>query len=292
MKIQADLLLDAKAELAESPHWDAERQQLYWVDINNHQLHVFSPREGKDETIQFDQFVSAVAMTASGNLLLAMHHGIHRWNPSSQALSLIINPEEDKPQSRFNEGKCDPQGRFWTGTMALNAEPGAASLYRMDADYTVTKMVSDVTISNGLAWSEEKNTMYYADTPTQRVDAFDYEPATGAISNRKTVIHIPEEEGAPDGLTIDEEGMLWIAQWGGSRVGRWDPDTGECLQTIELPAAHVSSCAFGGAELDELYITTAREHLTAEQLERQPHAGGIFRVKLEVKGAASYRFAD
>ncbi|SDM69196.1 SMP-30/gluconolactonase/LRE family protein [Sediminibacillus halophilus] len=292
MTAQATLLFDAKAELAESPYWDANRNQLYWVDINNHQLHVFSPGGGKDEAIQFDQFVSAVTMTASGNLLLAMHHGIHQWNPENEELTLITSPEENKPENRFNEGKCDPEGRFWAGTMELNAKPGAASLYRIDADHTVNKMVSDVTISNGLAWSVEKKTMYYADTPTQKIDAFDYEPTTGAISNRRTVIRIPEEQGAPDGMTIDEEGMLWIAQWGGARVGRWNPETGKCLQTIELPAAHVSSCTFGGADLDELYITTAREHLRAEQLKQQPHAGGLFWIKLDVKGAASNKFAD
>ncbi|SDK35809.1 SMP-30/gluconolactonase/LRE family protein [Sediminibacillus albus] len=291
MENRLELVLDAKAELGEGPFWDADTQRLYWVDINNKQIHIFDPADNTDKVIEVDQYIGAVVMQTSGDLLLAMQNGIYSMDKNTTKLTFIADPEKDKPDSRFNDGKCDPAGRFWAGTMPLQLEPGAASLYRLDGDNHLRRMVPNVTVSNGMAWSNDKQTMYFADTPTQKIDAFDYDLKSGNISNRRTVIKIPESEGMPDGMTIDTEGMLWVAQWGGARVGRWDPGTGECRQVVELPASHVSSCAFGGAEMNQLYITTAREHLTKGQLDEQPYAGGLFRFHTNVKGAASYKFS-
>ena len=176
--------------------------------------------------------------------------------------------------------------------MARDGTPEQGSLYCLDPDGSVERKVSNVTISNGLAWDASKGRMYYVDTPTQCVSAFDYAPDTGAISNRRIAVHIPEAQGAPDGLTIDADGMLWVAHWGGACVGRWNPETGERSATVEVPAMQVSSCAFGGADRDQLFITTAREGLSDDALAEQPLAGGLFRVEPDVRGGPVYIFDE
>jgi sugar lactone lactonase YvrE len=289
MSQSTELVFDAKAAVGEGALWDAKRQVLYWVDILNNRVHVYDPATQQDRTIIVDQYVGTVVPRRSGGLMLAVHHGFASLDLETEHLEIIADPEYHLPGNRFNDGKCDPAGRFWAGTTALDGTPNVCSLYRLDADHSVHKMLDGVTVSNGIVWTPDK--MYYIDTPTGQVDAFDYDATTGEIGHRSVAIRVLAEMGYPDGMTIDSEGMLWVALWEGGGVSRWDPTDGRLLQTIDLPAANVTSCAFGGENLDQLYITTARYGLSADQLEKQPLAGGLFRANVGVTGLPAFEYA-
>ncbi|MCX7804455.1 MAG: SMP-30/gluconolactonase/LRE family protein, partial [Planctomycetota bacterium] len=210
----------------------------------------------------------------------------------SGRMEMFAVPDGHPPENRFNDGKCDPAGRFWAGTMAMTGpREGKGSLFCLFPDRSVKRMLDGVTTSNGIAWSLDRKTMYYIDTPTLTVWAFDYDERTAAISNRRPVASAPKEMGYPDGMTIDAEGMLWVAYWQGAKVARWDPKSGRLLQTIKVPADLTTSCAFGGPGMDVLYITTARTGLKPETLASQPHAGGIFAVRPGVAGIEAFEFA-
>ncbi|HMO58075.1 MAG TPA: SMP-30/gluconolactonase/LRE family protein [Roseiflexaceae bacterium] len=291
MTDSVELVIDAGATLAEGPVWDIAAQRLYWVDILEHRVHTFDPQHGTQQVFDIGQYVGAAVPRRSGGLILAIQHGFAHLDLASGTITQLVDVEADLPDNRFNDGKCDPAGRFWAGTMSLSGRQGAGSLYRFDPDQTVHRMVSDVSISNGLAWKSDLTTMYYIDTPTLTVTALDYDHARGAVANRRVVITIPDGQGGPDGMTIDAEGMLWVAHWGGSCVTRWDPAQGRLLQQFDIPAAQVTSCCFGGPGLDELYITTASYGLSAEARAAQPAAGGIFRVRPGVQGLPADSYA-
>lgn len=285
-----ELVLDAKNTLGEGPAWDHERKLLYWVDIMERKIWTLDPKTKESSFIEVDQMVGAVVPKASGGFMVAARHGFYQLNSDSDSLIPVAELETDLPNNRFNDGKCDARGRFWAGTMDHNQEEISGALYCLDTGFQVRKVLDSIGISNGLAWDKDHRTMYYIDSVTKRVVAFDYELESGQIRDQRTVVTIPEGEGIPDGMTIDDEGMLWVAQWEGSRVSRWNPATGQRLDSIPLPASRVTSVVFGGENLDELYITTARVGLSKEELEEQPHAGGLFRVKPGVKGSPTYRF--
>lgn len=291
MIIEAHLELDAKATLGEGPCWNAGRQSLYWVDIEEGKLHVYDPAKREDRAISVGQPIGAVVTRRSGGLLLALQQGFYAFDPDTETLKHLHNPEPHLPENRFNDGKCDPAGRFWAGTMAMREAPDCGSLYCLDTDLTVHKKVEAVSISNGLAWSPDERMMYYVDSPTRIVTAFDYDKASGEIANRRVVIQIPDGMGFPDGMSIDEEGMLWIALWDGAMVGRWNPANGELLGKIPLPVSRPTSCVFGGENLDELYITSARSRLDEETLAAQPLAGGVFKCRPGVRGGPAWDFA-
>ncbi|WP_407269737.1 SMP-30/gluconolactonase/LRE family protein [Radiobacillus sp. PE A8.2] len=290
MNEKLSLVLDAKATLAEGPCWDHDRQLLYWVDIEEHLVNQYDPKTGHNRSVDVGQYVGALAVTHSGELILALEHGFHLFNMETEELKMITEPERDMPENRFNDGKCDPAGRFLAGSMAFHFGQKSASLYSLDTDFSVRRQVDQVVCSNGLAWSLDHKTMYYIDSPTKLVVAYDYDIETGEIANKREVITIPEGEGVPDGMTIDDEGMLWIAQWGGSQVSRWNPEAGEKIGSISIPATQVTSCAFGGVNMDELYITTARNGLDDAALQDQPLAGGVFKYQADVKGVQSFKF--
>jgi sugar lactone lactonase YvrE len=277
--------------LGEGAIWDAKRQVLYWVDIERCELHLFDPVSITDRAINVGQRVGTVVPRASGGVMLALDHGFASLDTRSERLEMLHDPETHLPNNRFNDGKCDPAGRFWAGTIALDERPGVGSLYRLDANLSVHKMLEGVTVSNGIVWTLDRSKMYYIDTPTRRVDVFDYDHASGSISNRRVAVRVPQEMGYPDGMTMDSEGMLWVALWQGGKVVRWDPRDGRLLQTVDVPASNVTSCAFGGAALDKLYITTALITVSPRDLERQPLAGGLFRVDVGVTGLPAFEFA-
>lgn len=282
--MEAKLVNAPLSMLGEGPCWDKDAQKLYWVDIIGKAIHILDCRTEELRKIQLDQYVGAVVLHADGGLLAALQHGFFRINLEAEKLEALGDPESERETNRFNDGKCDPAGRFWAGTMSLVGEKQAGALYCLDHDGEIREITTNVTISNGLAWSPDEQTMYYIDTPTCKVSAFDYDKDSGEISNRRTVIEVPEKEGFPDGMCIDKEGKLWIAHWGGWQVARWDPQTGEKLDSIRVPAAQTSSCAFAGPDMDEMFITTAREGLSDDELADQPQAGGLFKVKLPVQG--------
>jgi sugar lactone lactonase YvrE len=287
---EVELILDIRAELGEGPSWDQEKQVLYWVDILEKKVNIFDPITNHNRQIQLEQFVGAIVPRNSDEAVIVLEKGFYVLNLMTGKVTLIDEPEVRKQDNRFNDGKCDVVGRFWAGTMSLSNVPEQGALYCLDTNLNVGKKLSGVGISNGIAWSPDNKWMYYIDTPTNKVVCFDINIETGDIDNPIDVIHFPEGEGSPDGMTIDEEGMLWIAHWGGSKVSRWNPKTGKQLQTIDIPALNVTSCTFGGKELNELYITTARTGMTEEQLARYPYSGGLFRIKMEVKGRPAYYF--
>jgi sugar lactone lactonase YvrE len=247
MSMTATCVLDATATLGEGPLWDPRRDHLWWVDIVAGELHAYDPVADRDTVLNVGEMIGAVGLHKDGGLVAALEHGFATIDPNTGRVEPLHDPEPDRPENRFNDGACGPRGRFWAGTMARDGTPEQGSLYCLDPDGSVERKVSNVTISNGLAWDASKGRMYYVDTPTQSVSAFDYAPDTGTISNRRIAVHIPEAQGAPDGLTVDADGMLWVAHWGGACVGRWNPETGERSATVEVPATQVSSCAFGGA---------------------------------------------
>ncbi|GAB3541252.1 SMP-30/gluconolactonase/LRE family protein [Pontibacter brevis] len=279
-----ELVLDAKARLGEGAIWHPAEKRLYWLDIEGAELHIYDPATKKDIAFQTGEKAGTVVPIKGGGVLLAMQNSIQKMDTKTGKLSLVAKPIDDS-SVRFNDGKVDPSGRFWVGTMAHDIKEGAAALYRMDKDKSLHQVVDNVTISNGIVWTADKKTMYYVDTPTLAVQAFDYDDKTGEISNGRVVIRIPASvPGSPDGMAIDTEGKLWIALWGGGAVVRCDPATGKIMQRVEVPAPHTTSVAFGGENLDVLYITTVREWLTPEQLAQFPKSGGLFAVKPGVRG--------
>ncbi|MDX2040629.1 MAG: SMP-30/gluconolactonase/LRE family protein [Acidobacteriota bacterium] len=289
--IEAELALDAKVLLGEGPWWNARTQQLYWVDIEGNAFHVFDPTTGYNRKIDVGQMIGCCVGRKSGGVVLALQNGFYALDLETEKLTPLVDPESHLPENRFNDGKCDSRGRLWAGTTRVQHDESAGFLYRLDADLTVNRKLDDVWISNGLAWSLDDKTMYYIDSPTSEIVAFDFDARSGEIANERLVIEIPEGGGSPDGMTIDEEGMLWVALWDGWRVIRVNPERGEIIDEVRLPVARPTSCVFGGANLDELYITTASTRMPAEELAKQPLAGGIFRCKPGVRGVPAHEFA-
>lgn len=289
--ITCELEFDAKAKLGEGPCWDARNNLLYWVDIERFELHLYNPATKTDRAINVGQHIGAAVVRQSGGLLVALREGFYQLDPDTEQLTKIVDPEADQPENRFNDGKCDPAGRFWAGTLFLpETEPELGGLYCLDTNLQVQRKVDKVSISNGLAWSADEQTMYFIDSPTRQCFAFDYDKASGEIGNRRVVVEIPEGEGWPDGMTIDAEGMLWIALWDGWCVRRYNPNNRELLDEIKVPVARPTSAVFGGANLETLYITSARTRLSAEALAEQLLAGGIFKANPGVRGTPTREF--
>ncbi len=282
---EVELAFDSQDTLGEGPTWSVKEQALYWVDILGSAFHRLDPVTGAHEKFDIGKLVGTVVLRESGGFVLALNDGLYFWDQEN-GLELINHPESDKPNNRFNDGAVDRQGRFWAGTMSMEGEGKVGALYRLDTDHAVQHMVGDIIISNGLGWSPDNKIMYYADTGYRTIWAYDFDPATGAIENRRDFAVVPDEpgEGAPDGLTVDREGCVWGARWGGWKIVRYDPD-GKLEREIKLPAERITSVMFGGADLDELYITSARlDYDPAKDSETQPHAGSLFRVRPGVKG--------
>jgi sugar lactone lactonase YvrE len=279
-----ELVVDAKAETGEGPSWDARKGVLYWVDIPKGQIHIYDAVQDIDRLISVHGYVSSVVPRANDDDVIAtFQHGFYKLNTRTADFSLISEVEQNLPSNRFNDGKCDTHGRLWAGTMDMKEKEATGALYRLEGS-RVEKMLPNVIISNGIGWSPDDTTMYYIDTPTRMVSAFDYDIDGGSIGRRRTAFDFSSQEGVPDGLAVDEEGMIWVAHWGGSKVSRWNPRTGEAVDQVLIPAPNVSSCCFGGTHLDELYVTTAREGLDPALLSRYPSSGGLFRARPGVRG--------
>ena len=287
MTVLAELLLDARAELAEGPCWLADRQRLLWVDIMAGHVHLLDPATGEDRTVEVGQPVGAATPADDGRLALAVRDGFALLDLDSGRVESIADVERDVAGNRMNEGKCDSAGRFWAGTMAMDGRRGAGALYRLDHRRHVERMLDGVGISNGLGWSADDRLMYYIDTREDRVDVFDFDPGAGTIANRRQFAVI-DGPGHPDGMAVDVEGGVWVALWGGGRIVRFRPD-GTIAGDVAVPAAQTSSCCFGGPDLRDLYITTAWQHVPPER--REPHAGSLFHCRPGVAGqpARAYR---
>jgi sugar lactone lactonase YvrE len=243
------------ATLGEGPVWDDQDQALYWVDIPQGRVHRMDAA-GSFTTWDVGQPAGAVVPRASGGLVVAVRDGFVALDPASGEVTPLAAVEPDRPENRMNDGSCDRAGRFFAGTMADDERPRAGTLYRLDPDLSVTTLITGLGISNGIGWSPDERLMYYIDSHDHRVDVFDFDPATGEIDGRRRFAAVGAGDVLPDGLTVDADGGVWVAVWGGGVVLRHDPD-GRVRESVELPAAYVTSCAFGGPDLDRLYISTA-----------------------------------
>jgi len=261
---------------------------LYWVDLNVGHLHAYIPATGEQRVIHFNQPIGCVVPRQSGGLMMAMADGFYAWHEEAE-LSYLAAPA-DMEHKRFNDGKCDPAGRFWAGTVDLTGAKHTGILYCLHEDHSIIDKVGNVSMSNGMGWSPDHTTMYYIDSAARNVMAYDYDIMSGEITNGRIAVAFSEEDGLPDGMTVDVEGMIWVAHWGPAKVTRWNPDKGELLEVISVPALFVTSCTFGGPEGNELYMTTAREGMSIEELERYPDAGGLFRIRTQTRGLPAYAF--
>jgi sugar lactone lactonase YvrE len=288
--LEAELAVAAGYELGEGPVWDASRGLLRWVDIFAGHVHALDPATGEHTWFEAGDPVGAVGLTRGGGLVFALADGFALSDHDGQRLSRVPGFGVDRAAVRFNDGKPDPWGNFCAGTMAWDetgSPPG--SLYRLGPDGTVAELFGDVGLSNGLDWSDDRRLFYYADSLSGRVDLFDTDPDTGLLANRRPFVIVPEADGIPDGLTLDAEGCAWLAVWGSGELRRFAPD-GRLDTVVRLPARQVSSAAFGGDDLDTLYITTARGGLTDAELREQPHAGDVFACVPGVPGRLPFLF--
>ena len=290
-RCNAQVVIDHSCLLGEGPLWDAREKRICWVDILKGEIQYFHPENKRQGTFNVHRMVGAIALKKSGGFIAAVKGGFASVDIDSNAFQLISEVETQLPGNRFNDGKCDPAGRFWAGTMSLSDIPHAGSLYTLEKDYTITKKIAGVSCSNGMAWSMDHKTFYYIDSPTRQVVAYTYDAATGNITDPKIVVHIPDGEGYPDGMTIDSDGMLWIALWDGWKVARYNPDSGKEIYRIDMPVSRPTSCVFGGDTLSDLYITSARDGLSERDIREQPLAGCLFVVSnCDFKGTDAFEY--
>ena len=291
-KLTAELEYETKSLLGEGAFWNHKTNELYWVDIEGKTLNIYNPETNSNKSIQLPSLVGTVVPYTKSEAVVALLDGIYKVNILSGEVSLLSDVEANMPENRFNDGKCDPNGNLWVGSMHFEQSRPNASVYRIDESGDTTKMIDSVTISNGIVWSKDSKTMYYIDTPTKQIVAYDYDQATSTVSNKRVVVEIDEEHGSPDGMAIDEADMLWVGMWNGNAVVRFNPETGQLVSKIAVPAHNVTSCAFGGSNLDTLYITTSSLDMTDEEKKKYPLAGSLFRVKPGINGLKSRMFGN
>ena len=291
--MQADLLVNCNCILGEGPLWHAKRKTIFWVDIEGKCFYEYNQHSGKLKQWQLDKRVSVIIETNEVDVvLLGVQGALIKFDLNTSEQFFCTNIENEITNNRTNDGKCDSEGRLWIGTMDVDLKDFCGSLYVIDNNFQLHKKLPSLSISNGIAWSDDNSIMYFIDTPTQKINAFDFDAATGNIIFRKMVVEIPLIMGSPDGMCIDTEGMLWVAHWGGNGVYRWNPGNGELVDKIEVPCPHVTSCCFGGDNFETLFITTAKQGLSEDQLRLYPNSGGLFAVKPGVKGLASNCFGQ
>jgi sugar lactone lactonase YvrE len=292
----SDAVTEARAEHAEGPCWDPRAGQLLWVDQFAGLIHLadYEPGPGRLRLVRTYQAGAAVGAVVpvsepGGGWMVACEAGFAHLAESGE-LRMLARPEAAASgRVRMNDGKCDPVGRFWAGSMAWDKSAGAGSLYRLNTDLSVDLVRAHVTISNGLAWTADGHHLFYIDTPTRRVDRFDAR-GDGILSGGSSVVVFAEHMGQPDGMCIDEEGCLWVALWGGSAVYRCSPD-GEILARVDVDAPLVSSCCFGGPERTTLFITTSQEGMPPEWRALHPQSGRVFRAEVGIRGTVTDCFA-
>jgi sugar lactone lactonase YvrE len=283
-QLAAACVLDCACVLGEGPVWNHQRGVLEFVDIMSGRLHHFEPRSGRHTVTEVGSHIGCFAPRRGGGYVVGVKEGFGLIGPGGGAVEMVAPVLAGHPELRMNDGKCDPSGRFFAGSMGYDFSPGVGALHRLDPDGSVHAMVDGVTVSNGLDWTDDQRSMYYIDSMAYGVDVFDYDAADGSIANRRRAVDVANDTGSPmgltvpDGMTLDSEGALWVAVHGSGEVRRFDRE-GNLLQTVSIPPTGVTSVAFGGDNLDELYITCA-----ADPNHPAPHAGGLFRCRPGVSG--------
>jgi sugar lactone lactonase YvrE len=291
-----EILVDQKSFTGECPSWDAFRQVLYWVDIPRATIYVYNPNTRQNQGIDLSHHFSsigAVVSCKSGGLLFTPERKIAYFDFEKLSFQILAEVENNLPGNRFNDGKCDPYGRLLAGTMQNTPDGNpTGSLYIMERDTKVRKLLDGLVISNGMGWSPDYHTFYLADSFSKNVWAFDYDLEHGNISRQRTAFTLQDGDGVADGLTTDMEGKIWLALWDGACIQRWDPRSGELLATYPFPAKRTSCPVFGGKEVNELYVTSAAKGLEETDLQAYPHNGALMRLKTEFTGLPSFPFED
>lgn len=283
MSAISQVVYSGRAELAEGPVWHAGA--LWWVDIVSGTLNRLDPETGLNTSRATGGFLGAAVPCEDGRWVLARRHECTLFDWETGRFSPLAVPSEGiAPRHRFNDGKCDPTGRFWAGTLSLDQAPGEAALFVVEAAGQIRRALNGLSLSNGLGWSPSGKDFFHIDTPTRIVSSYAFDGASGILGSRKPLIQFTEAEGFPDGMTVDAAGHLWVALWGGGAVVRVNGVTGEIIERHPLPVKQVSSCTFGGADLRTLFITTAWEGMSMAQREAQPLAGSIFAFRTAVEG--------
>ena len=280
-------VLSVGDELGEGPLWNPDDHSLYWVDILKNCYHRYHPASGAHQVFEVGENIGVLAFRQKGGMVMATEHGFAFWNPEKKTLERIGDPEKDKPQTKFNDGAVDRQGRFWAGTLGDSYNN---SLYRLDPDLSIHRMDTGFDCSNGIGWSLDNKVMYFTDSTPGIIYAYDFDPGTSGIENRRVFIDSSDRPGLPDGLTVDREGYIWSARWDGWCVERYDPD-GKLERTVRLPVQFPTSVMFGGENLDDLYITSARIEIPLAERQQHPQAGDLFCLKAGVRGLLEPKFA-
>jgi sugar lactone lactonase YvrE len=289
-ELRSDLLIEAQDDVGEGPIWDGPAKTLYWIDLTVGLIHRLRTDDQLVDSFDLSELIGSIGLRAAGGFVMALSDGFAITDGLGQEIRRLPCPFVPG-ETRMNDGACDPAGRFWAGSVANADHVGAGALYRLssvDGRFEVKRMLEGANISNGIDWSPAGNRMYYADSPTRRIDVFDFDCAEGTMSQRRSLATVPM--GMPDGLTVDAAGGVWVALWKGWAVLRYLPD-GTVDAVIKLPVAQVTSVAFGGADLSELYITSARNQLSETQLVQQPLAGSLFVCRPGEQGREPNRFA-
>jgi sugar lactone lactonase YvrE len=290
LSVNVECVVRGDEQLGECTVWDDREQVLWWVDIRGPALKRYDPASGAVQVVKLPEAIGSFGLRQSAGMVAGMKSGLYLLDPRSGALQSLAAPDKDLPENRFNDGRCDRAGRFWAGTMRDGPRAPVGSLYRLDADGACTKTKSDIFIPNSIAWSPDDRTMYFADTHRPILWAYDFDFASGEMRNERVFTATGVEFGRPDGACVDSAGCLWSADYGGWRVVRYTPD-GRIDRAIELPVANATCCCFGGKDLDTLYISTARQRLTPEEIAKQPLAGSVLAVRPGVRGLPEARFA-
>lgn len=282
MSFEVELAYECDSDLGEGPIWDDKRQELIWLDVTQGKIRFYSPTKGTQFEVSLDRQVGSLALTQGDDLWLALRDGFGYYSRESNSVNSFIKVI-DSPDIRFNDGAVDARGRFLAGTMGYKPEPHTGALYTFIPGSGFKVLLPEVGVSNGICWNKDSSHMFYVDSLTQGIRKYDYDLDSGTLSNPKVLIEFEDEDGIPDGLTIDQDGNLWVAMWNGSQILKIN-SFGRIEESIQLPATKVTSVTFGGSDLRDLYVTTARYDLSANELNAQPLAGSLFKVRTEVPG--------
>ena len=284
-------LISVQDEVGETPIWIPDEQAMYWIDLEGSAVHRYDPTTGERKNWTLDAAVTALARRASGGWILATKTGLVFWDQEANTTEFIADPTADREAIRFNDTAVDRQGRLLAGTANVQQfEAPDGVVYRLDADLSLHEIDDGYAVVNGMGFSPDGKTLYATDMFNNRIIVLDYDTEAGTVSNRRTFVEVPAEEGLPDGLIVDADGFVWSAHWAGARVTRYDPD-GRIERQIPVPATNATCLAFGGADMNELYITTAWFFMTDEERQAQPQAGDMFRIKTDVTGLVEPEFA-